>query len=669
MNIEVGKQVVDMYGNKGFVAEVKAARSNVMTIGAGGLQKPGCDLVICFYDGSVRISEVPDTIAAPWFATAEGQELEPITCESERAQLVDAAKRHVADSHDRARREQEERRNRDNEFKDRIRDMAPDWAKAAIVAEMQIDDCDSMSDYYNTKTGKRILLAWSRHERNLFPEMRKAALNHAETKFLFDAPKTAEHAENYSMGAGYYLKDGGRYRTGWTVKKIKFYGKGVDYLPFCDEIALPTETEAPKATVSPIHVETDGLFSIEEHTHTKKGFQMFVCVMSRRISTEDFKQLTFEARNLKGWYSRQWGATPAGFAFKSLEAAQEFVKTHGGNPAETEAATDTDSPSPAPVANRQSVADRFREMADGMQSAIDSKFADKLENTPRRQRMAESARQDGRRLERTQKALRALADLHESGDCPAILASLKTKAAIHDLTGSKINHSGNYYDAGRETGEPAKDTEQARALWGILNMSKPDPKAEQLRELQNRVQFANIPGYFPTPRALVERMIEEAGLASDFAGTILEPEAGSGGIADVIRDHAPDAKLICVERHLTLAQILKLKGHSVVTGDFLETDAEPAFDFVFMNPPFEKGQDMRHIMHAYTRLNEGGTLVAIASNGVSFRQDNATGFFRAWLDSVGGTIEALPDNSFKESGTGVATVLIAIRAPIASTIN
>lgn len=667
MIIEVGNQVVDMYGNKGFVAEVKAAQSNVVTIGAKGIQKPGCELVICFYGGSPRITEVPDTIAERWFETAERMRLEPISCEAERARLVDAAKRHAVEAREKAQREQTERRNRDADFKERVAALRPDWAKAALVAEMQIDNYDLMTDYFNTKTGKRILLAWSKHERNLFPEMRKAALNHPETASLAEAPKTAEHAENYSMGAGYYLKDGNRYDTGWTIKKVRLYDAGVDNLPFCEEIALPSEPAKvePEAPAKAEPAAAHGGMTIEKHVHSKKGFDMFICILAGRVERDEFDRLLTEAKGLGGWYTRQWGTTPAGFAFKSQDKAERFAG---------HAATGTDSPAPealvksAPVATSASVADRFRTMADAMQTAIDSKFADRLTNTPKRQREADSARLDGTHLQRTQAALRALATLHESGNCPAVLANLKTKAAVHELMRARREWSGRYYDAGRDTGEPAKDSEQARALWGILDVAKPDPKAEQLRDLLSRVQFANIPGFFPTPRPIVERMIEAAGLPGDFAGSILEPEAGSGNIADAIREHAPRAKLDCVERHLTLAEILRLKGHSVVAGDFLEQDTR-AYDFVLMNPPFERGQDMAHIMRAYEHLSEGGTLVAIASAGVAFRSDNATGFFSAWLERVGGTIEPLPDNSFKESGTGVAAVLITIRAPIASTIN
>lgn len=60
----------------------------------------------------------------------------------------------------------------------------PAWAKAAIVAELEHDESDSMSDYFATRTFRRVFLAWSAHARDLFSETRKAAATFAETAHL-----------------------------------------------------------------------------------------------------------------------------------------------------------------------------------------------------------------------------------------------------------------------------------------------------------------------------------------------------------------------------------------------------------------------------------------------------------------------------------------------------
>jgi len=59
--------------------------------------------------------------------------------------------------------------------------QAPSWARALIVAELEHDDCDMQTDYFATSTTRRVALAWSKHRRDLFPELRKAAALWPET--------------------------------------------------------------------------------------------------------------------------------------------------------------------------------------------------------------------------------------------------------------------------------------------------------------------------------------------------------------------------------------------------------------------------------------------------------------------------------------------------------
>jgi len=101
--------------------------------------------------------------------------------------------------------------------------LVPKWAKAVIVATLKKDQSDLMSDYHGSTTTKTIILGFSKHTRDLFPEMRKLATNHEETAFLKDAPKESENREKYSMGGGYYLKNGYRHDNGWQISKKPFY--------------------------------------------------------------------------------------------------------------------------------------------------------------------------------------------------------------------------------------------------------------------------------------------------------------------------------------------------------------------------------------------------------------------------------------------------------------
>lgn len=100
-------------------------------------------------------------------------------------------------------------------------DSKPYWAKAMFVAEFEEDRSELMTDYFATATTKRIFLGWSKHTRDLFPEMRKAAAKFSETASLAEMGEAAERREKYAWGAGYYLKASGRYSTGWKVRKLK----------------------------------------------------------------------------------------------------------------------------------------------------------------------------------------------------------------------------------------------------------------------------------------------------------------------------------------------------------------------------------------------------------------------------------------------------------------
>ena len=174
----------------------------------------------------------------------------------------------------------------------------PAWAKAVIVAERVEDKSDSQSDYFASSTQETVVLAFSKHNRDNFAEMRKAAAMFEPTKNLgpgcdhytalvvlsqdipyekahaggyfkggqshwhheldngihgksfstkekaeafvasqpapepisFDGfvahfewridKASVEHREKWSMGHGYYLKDGYRHSDGWEVGKF-----------------------------------------------------------------------------------------------------------------------------------------------------------------------------------------------------------------------------------------------------------------------------------------------------------------------------------------------------------------------------------------------------------------------------------------------------------------
>lgn len=210
---------------------------------------------------------------------------------------------------------------------------------------------------------------------------------------------------------------------------------------------------------------------------------------------------------------------------------------------------------------------------------------------------------------------------------------------------------------------PHQYAQAIQDLRGLLGEPPKEESAEQqVRKAERELIGMKLDGFFPTPKPVIEKMLDAAYLKPGMR--VLEPSAGKGDIADAVkaRGVTPDV----VEMQHRLREILKLKGHNVVGHDALEHTGQ--YDAVLANPPFENGQDMQHLMHAYDhQLKPGGRLVFITSEGPFFRSDKKAAAFREWLDQVGGYSEKLDEGSFKGAEsfnqTGVNTRMVVIDKP------
>ena len=122
------------------------------------------------------------------------------------------------------RKAEEERQRNEHTAKigaERLRPLIPSDAKAAIIGELRVSECDSYTDYYDYRIERTVILGFSTHTRNLFSEMRKYAANFEGTAYLAGNDKEYEHRENYSMGDGMYL--GRNKYSGWTISKERIY--------------------------------------------------------------------------------------------------------------------------------------------------------------------------------------------------------------------------------------------------------------------------------------------------------------------------------------------------------------------------------------------------------------------------------------------------------------
>jgi predicted RNA methylase len=165
-------------------------------------------------------------------------------------------------------------------------------------------------------------------------------------------------------------------------------------------------------------------------------------------------------------------------------------------------------------------------------------------------------------------------------------------------------------------------------------------------------------GYFPTPATIAARVIELAQIKPGMRA--LEPSAGKGALAYQAADAG--ALVDCYElMDVNFAAIAgDVRLGAIRNMDFLAQAPEASYDRVVMNPPFDKQADIRHVLHALKFLKPGGLLVSVMASGVTFRDNKLTTEFRDLIRARGGEIEALPEGSFKSSGTMVNTVIVTI---------
>jgi hypothetical protein len=307
---------------------------------------------------------------------------------------------------------------------------------------------------------------------------------------------------------------------------------------------------------------------------------------------------------------------------------------------------------------------QLRKAAESLQSQIDQKFNPTIATqrvTARRARIADGMAADGRRLQQIQAKLYALADTHEAGIISPLLAGIKYRGQVETLLDNREYPDGQWSaDSRKKLSQlgitPVNFDEVKQAFNGLGELAQADPIQARIKKLERDLLTYKIPGFFPTPKAICDKMIDLARIEPN--DTILEPGAGKGNIAEAIRQQYPDNPLFVIEFQTRLSEILTLKGFEVIGADFL--DCGHKFNCIIMNPPFEKFQDIDHVLHAFSLLRPGGRLVSIMGESSFFRTDRKAVDFREWLSMVGYD-EKLPNNSFFESGTGVAARIVVIR--------
>lgn len=176
-------------------------------------------------------------------------------------------------------------------------------------------------------------------------------------------------------------------------------------------------------------------------------------------------------------------------------------------------------------------------------------------------------------------------------------------------------------------------------------------------------------GQFDTPQSLAGDVVDRADIRPRMR--VLEPSAGLGNIAvEAIAagGHVHTIEIDgarCARLALRIARLDSMPAAAFCTGqqaDFLDIQPDASYDRIVMNPPFAGQDDVRHVMHTFGFLRRNGRLVAIMSAGILFRANKLTAAFRDFVAEHGGTIEPLPEGSFRSSGTSVNTCIVTLTA-------
>jgi len=183
-----------------------------------------------------------------------------------------------------------------------------------------------------------------------------------------------------------------------------------------------------------------------------------------------------------------------------------------------------------------------------------------------------------------------------------------------------------------------------------------DPRGQVEGLLESGTLTTEKDGFFETPKAVVKMMFDLVPLPKSDDATILEPSAGLGAIARHLR-----GRLTLIEKNPQRCKELERQFDRVICMDFLAYLPENGkFDLIYMNPPFENGQDVDHVIHAHRCLANGGIMVSVMCEGPFFRRDRKSREFRQWLQIWHGYSESLPAESFRASGTDINARLVRI---------
>ncbi|PHS59284.1 MAG: hypothetical protein COB03_03045 [Alteromonas sp.] len=193
--------------------------------------------------------------------------------------------------------------------------------------------------------------------------------------------------------------------------------------------------------------------------------------------------------------------------------------------------------------------------------------------------------------------------------------------------------------------------------------------AKRSNKLKKQIELSKFQGqykendFFNSTPIVAKQVMELAEIEEGMS--VFEPSAGVGSLADAAAEVVGKDNVDTNELANGLREYLTEQGYRPTSADFLTMNPSADYDRIIMNPPFSKGQEARHVAHAYRFLKPGGRLVAVTSSMAGERSNKVDKQFREWLDEIGADETPLPEGAFKEAinSTNVNSKTIVIDKP------
>lgn len=152
--------------------------------------------------------------------------------------------------------------------------------------------------------------------------------------------------------------------------------------------------------------------------------------------------------------------------------------------------------------------------------------------------------------------------------------------------------------------------------------------------------------FYPSPEPLVRALLSPYDFTNAY---VLDPSAGDGRVLEAVREKSkpnfghyerkPQCKVFACEIEPDLRAVLKEKEIPIVSEDFLEYhDPSVRYTHIIMNPPFNGGEGVRHLLHAWEILRAGHLACVLPKSSLEgetiYRHT-----LRNLLNDYGGTVE------------------------------